>query len=163
MISAIVASTSSGGIGNRGTLPWPMHKEDMAWFRKHTLGNVVVMGRNTWDDPKFPNPLPDRVNVVVTGRPLTDPLSAKRISGDIVEEVISLQKTFSDKNIFIIGGKEIFNQCQNIVERVYLTRMLGNWFSDTRIELDKWLTTYQIKSVKPGNECTFEIWDKVFF
>lgn len=163
MISAIVASTSFGGIGNRGTLPWPVHKEDMAWFRKHTLGNVVVMGRTTWDDPKCPNPFPDRINVVATNRFLTDPLSAKRISGDIAEEVVSLQNTFPDKNIFVIGGKEIFEQCQHVVQRVYLTRMNGNWFADTKINLDQWLSMFQLKSVKPGTDCTYEIWDRIFF
>ena len=163
MISAIVASTPLGGIGNHGTLPWPTHKEDMAWFRKHTLNNIVVMGRTTWDDPHMPNPLPDRTNVVATTRPLLDPLSAKRISGDIAEEVLELQNNFVNKDVFVIGGKKLFEQCQNIVQRVYLTRMSGNWFADTRLNLDQWLATFQIKSVKPGTNCTYEIWDRVFF
>ena len=55
MICSILASTNLGGIGNRGTLPWPKHPQDMIWFKEHTENQIVVMGRNTWDDPKMPN------------------------------------------------------------------------------------------------------------
>lgn len=163
MISAILASTNNGGIGNHGTLPWPKHKEDLAWFKEKTEGNIVVMGRRSWDDPMMPKPLPNRINVVVSNRPLQDPLSARRIHSNITDQIIEIQNQFPDKEIFIIGGKQIFDSCKDIVKRVYLTRMKGDWFADTRINLDNWLTCFQIKTVRPGDNCTYEIWDRKFF
>lgn len=163
MISAILASTSSGGIGNHGTLPWPKHKEDLAWFKNHTYGNIVVMGRKTWDDPMMPKPLPNRINVVATSRPLLDPLSARRIQGDIVSHILALEKQFPEKEIFIIGGKELFESCKDIIKKIYLTRIKGDWYADTRINLENWLHCFRIRSVRPGTECTYEIWKREFF
>lgn len=159
MIAAILASTSTGGIGNRGTLPWPKHKEDLAWFKEHTENNIVVMGRNTWNDPKMPKPLPNRINCVVTSKPIPG-YFVRRIEGDVKEQVLNLQQQLPNKNIFIIGGKQIYEECESIVERIYLTRMKPNYWCDTRLHLDRMLTSFQIKSVKPGENCTYEIWDR---
>lgn len=162
MISAILASTSQGGIGNRGTLPWPKHKEDLAWFREHTTNNLVVMGRRTWDDPMMPKPLPNRINCVVSNRPL-DTIDARRIYGDVKQEILNLEKTFSDKEIFIIGGKQLYEATEPIITRIYLTRIKGNYFTDTKINLDRWLACFRIKTVRPGDNCTYEIWDRQLF
>lgn len=162
MICSILASTSMGGIGNRGTLPWPKHKEDLAWFKEHTTGQLVVMGRKTWDDPMMPKPLPNRVNCVFSNRDLNTHV-ARRLSGDTEDQVALLQSQFSERNVFIIGGKELYESTSNLVERVYLTRMKGNWWTDTRIDLERYLACFSIKSVRPGTNCTYEIWDRVIF
>ena len=162
MICSILASTNIGGIGNRGTLPWPKHREDLAWFREWTVGNLVVMGRKTWDDPQMPKPLPDRINCVFSNN-LLDTYEARRLSGDTVEEIGKLHTAFPNRKVFIIGGKELYEATENIVERVYLTRMKGAWFTDTRIDLDKYLACFRIKTVRPGTNCTYEIWDRILF
>ena len=163
MICSILASTSQGGIGNRGTLPWPKHSEDLKWFKEHTDGHIVVMGRKTWDDPKMPKPLPNRVNVVVSNNTINN-YQVRRVHGNIVDQVLELQRQFPNKDIYIIGGKSIYEECESIVDRIYLTRMKGNYWCDTRINLDRYLAPFRIKTVKPGTECTYEIWDReVFF
>lgn len=162
MICSILAATNVGGIGNRGTLPWPKHKEDLAWFKEHTTNQVVVMGRKTWDDPLMPKPLPNRINCVFSNNPL-EGFIARRLSGDTVEEVKKLHGQFPSRKIFVIGGRELYEATEPVVERVYLTRMKGAWFTDTRIDLDKYLACFRIKSVRPGNNCTYEIWDRVLF
>ena len=70
MIKAIFATDKFGGMGFNGTLPWPHHSEDLSYFREQTKGHIVVMGRNTWDDPKMPKPLKDREVYVATHKPL---------------------------------------------------------------------------------------------
>lgn len=162
MIKAILAATSMGGIGNRGTLPWPHNKEDLQWFKQHTEGHIVVMGRNTWDDPKMPKPLPNRVNVIVSNSTI-DNYQVRRIHGDISKEILSLQEQFPTKDVFIIGGKQIYESTADIVDQVILTRIKGNYWADTRIQLDRYLTCFQIKSVRPSTSCTYEIWDRVLF
>ena len=162
MICSILASTNLGGIGNRGTLPWPKHREDLAWFKEHTTNNVVVMGRKTWDDPQMPKPLPERINCVFSNNNLNT-FDARRLYGDTVEQVKTLHSQFPNRKVFIIGGKELYEATESVVERVYLTRMKGAWFTDTRIDLDKYLACFRIKTVRPGNNCTYEIWDRVLF
>lgn len=162
MICSILASTSMGGIGNKGTLPWPKHKEDLAWFKEHTTNHIVTMGRKTWDDPMMPKPLPNRVNCVFSNRDLNTHV-ARRLSGDAEDQVVTLQTQFPTRDVFIIGGKELYESTNNVVQRVYLTRMKGNWWTDTRIDLERYLACFSIKSVRPGTNCTYEIWDRVIF
>jgi len=161
MIYSILASTGQGAIGNRGTLPWSKHKEDLTWFKNHTTGHVVVMGRNTWDDPKMPKPLPDRINCVFSSRPIIE--NARRLHGDPTTAILQVQQQFPKKDVFIIGGKQLYESTVDLVERVYLTRIKGNYWVDTRINLDKYLSNFRLKSVKPGQDCTYEIWDRVTF
>lgn len=165
MIISIMASTSQGAIGNRGTLPWPRHKEDMAWFKEHTEGHIVVMGRRTWDDPAMPKPLPNRINYVVSHSHLEPQHQhlARWLLGDPATNVRRLQKENPDKHVFIIGGKTLYEACLPATERVLLTRMKGNWFADTRIDINNIQNNFRIKSVKPGDNCTFEIWDRLFW
>jgi dihydrofolate reductase len=82
-LTLIVAATRTMGIGNKGQLPWPMLKQEMAYFARITkrvpsspvaesgsgtdARNIVIMGRRTWESipPKF-RPLKDRLNVVLS-------------------------------------------------------------------------------------------------
>ena len=162
MICSILAATNMGGIGNRGTLPWPKHKEDLTWFKEHTTNHVVVMGRKTWDDPLMPKPLPNRINCVFSNNSLNT-FDARRLHGDVQAEVKTLQAQFPNRNVFVIGGRELYEATDPIIERVYLTRMKGAWFTDTRIDLERYLACFRIKTVRPGNNCTYEIWDRVLF
>jgi dihydrofolate reductase len=165
MIISILAATSMGGIGNRGTLPWPHNKEDMRWFAKHTTDQIVVMGRNTWDDPKMPKPLPNRVNYVVSSKHVAVEYQhqVRWIPGSPAESILQIQKDNPSKDVYVIGGRQLYEATESIVERVLLTRIKGAWFTDTRVQLDKMLACFQIKSVTPGNNCTYETWDRTFY
>ncbi len=65
-LNLIFAKSRNGVIGKDGSLPWHL-PEDLAHFKRVTLGCPVIMGRKTWDSlpPRF-RPLPGRNNVVVT-------------------------------------------------------------------------------------------------
>ena len=67
-IEAIVAYDSKYGIAKNGTLPWSI-KDDMAFFKEKTVGNIVIMGLNTFlSIPNRFRPLKDRLNIVLTSR-----------------------------------------------------------------------------------------------
>jgi dihydrofolate reductase len=155
MICSILASTSLGGIGNRGTLPWPKHKEDLSWFKEHTTNNIVVMGRNTWEDPMMPKPLPNRTNYVVSSHHVAKEYQhqVRWIPGTPVEAIKQVQKS----------NQKLYDATTDIVERVYLTRMKGDYWCDTRINLERYLSCFRIMTVRPGTNCTYEIWDRVLF
>ena len=57
MIKGIMAVDEKGGISKGKSMPWPKNTEDLKWFKKNTLNQVVVMGSGTWADPFMPTPL----------------------------------------------------------------------------------------------------------
>ena len=120
------------------------------------------MGRNTWDDPKMPKPLPNRVNIIVSNNPIIN-YQVRRISGDVNQQVLDLQRQFPSRDVYIIGGKTVYEATADIVDRVVLTRIKGNYWCDTRLQLDRYLAAFRIRSVKPSLECTYEIWDREMF
>lgn len=151
MICTIFATDQVGTFGNRGTLPWKPNPEDMAWFREHTMEQIVVMGRKTWDDPKFPKPLPGRSNYVISNRNIITP-NVKKISGDYKDYIKALQSVHPTKNIFILGGPDIIMDCKNIIDRAYITHRKGAAFSDVRINLQSFLTGMRIISSRPSSD-----------
>ena len=165
MICSILAATNLGGIGNRGTLPWPKHRQDLEWFKEHTTNQIVVMGRNTWEDPLMPKPLPNRINYVVSGHHVAKEYQhlVRWIPSNAVDNIKQIQKENPTKDVFIIGGRQLYEATESLVERVYLTRMKGAWFADTRIDLERYLTCFRIYGVRPGNNCTYETWNRVLF
>ena len=70
LITVLVAWDENRLIGKGNDLPW-YFSEDLQLFKKRTMGNVVVMGRNTYDS--IGKPLSGRANIVLTNRPV--PLS----------------------------------------------------------------------------------------
>jgi dihydrofolate reductase len=63
---AIAAMSLNRVIGAGGKIPWHL-PEDFKWFKKMTMGNVVVMGRKTFES--LGQPLPNRKNLVLTRHP----------------------------------------------------------------------------------------------
>ena len=65
-LGAIWTQTDAGIIGRNGDMPW-YAPEDLAHFKKVTLGAPVIMGRRTWESlpPRF-RPLPGRTNIVIS-------------------------------------------------------------------------------------------------
>jgi dihydrofolate reductase len=163
MINGIFAAEYRGGIGFNGTLPWPRNHEDMKYFQELTQGHVVIMGRKTWDDPKMPKPLPDRINYVVTNRPIGHP-GVRTIKGDVVQKIKEVQEIHYDKHIFIIGGKELIEKTSILFDNLYITHIKGNYRHDTKIQLDKFLLGFQARSARPSNDrsCTFMVYKNLF-
>lgn len=152
MICTIFATDQVGTFGNRGTLPWPMNAEDMAWFREHTLHQIVVMGRRTWDDPKFKKPLPDRINYVISNSPIIGYNTVRRLSGDIKSEIKQIQLLHPKKNIFILGGPDLIIECKDLIDYAYVTHRKGAAFSDVRIDLRSFMTGMRITSSRPSTD-----------
>lgn len=99
--------------GPNNTLPWPKVPEDMAHFKRQTVGdgnNVVIMGYNTWLSLNS-KPLKDRVNIVIspyinTYLKTENPEQNLKLV-DNLDEAIKVAATFNPTDIWIIGGKKI--------------------------------------------------------
>ena len=102
-------------IGRNGQIPWKI-KGEQAQFRKLTTGNVVVMGRKSYEE--IGHPLPNRMNIIVS-------LSAN-YSGENLVTVSSLQEAIEaagDANIYVCGGYGLFMEAIPIVEKMYITEI----------------------------------------
>lgn len=152
MICTIFATDQIGTFGNRGTLPWSMNREDMDWFKEHTIHQIVVMGRNTWDDPKLKKPLPDRTNVVISNNPITGYSTVRRLSGDVKAQIKNLQILNPKKNIFILGGPDLIMECKELIDFAYITHRKGAAFSDVKIDLRAFMTGMRIISSRPSTD-----------
>ena len=152
MIASIFSVDQTGGVGNKGTLPWKHHPEDMEWFRELTVGHVVVMGRKTWDDPKMPKPLPDRINVIATNRTIERHALIRTIKGDLPTEIERLQGIWPKKNIYIIGGVDLLMQCKGITDYAYVTHRKGSHYADVRLNISDYFTMFRACSARPSTD-----------
>ncbi len=118
MITLIAAVARNGVIGSNNALPWHL-PEDMKHFRQLTTGNVVIMGRKTWESlPERFRPLPDRLNVVVTRN--ADYAAA---GATVVHALDQAIKVGVGRTAFIIGGAELYAHAFQKAERLELTEI----------------------------------------
>ena len=111
-MKAIAAMARNRVIGAQGAIPWHL-PEDFRWFKKTTLGGVVVMGRKTFES--LGKPLPGRRNIVVSSR--------GGLEG--VENLSSLE-TFSEADyapqpVWVIGGAKVYAQTLPLCSDLYLS------------------------------------------
>jgi dihydrofolate reductase len=123
----VIANTK---LDNQFKIPWHI-PDDFKRFKKLTTGNPVIMGRKTFDT--FDKPLPSRKNIIVT-RNLPNPLDFfDKYKGEDVVFVRSLDVALSqwgNKEIFIIGGGEIYRQAIPFADKIYLTIIEGQFEGD---------------------------------
>ena len=94
------AQSTSGVIGRGGDIPWRV-PEDLAHFKKVTMGHTVVMGRRTWDSlPASVRPLPGRRNIVLSRQ--------VDFAAEGAEVVGSLDEALSEPGAWVIGGGQIY-------------------------------------------------------
>lgn len=115
----IAAVARNGVIGRAGALPWRL-AEDMAHFRRTTLGHPVIMGRRTWDSlPDRFRPLPGRRNIVVTRNPhwQAEGAAAAHSLDDAMRLLAGSPKAF------VIGGAELYAQALQRADELVLTEI----------------------------------------
>mmetsp|Transcript_64062 Transcript_64062/g.111661 ORF Transcript_64062/g.111661 Transcript_64062/m.111661 type:complete len:499 (-) Transcript_64062:217-1713(-) len=139
-VSVIVASTSSGGIGYKGELPWKI-PEDMRHFKKVTtalpdggttsMSNAVIMGRKTWESiPEKFRPLAERINVVLTSAAADASYASPYpegvlVASSVLHAVQQLSSRSDVAEIFVIGGQAAYQEALEMPNcvRIFLTRV----------------------------------------
>jgi len=115
-VSLIVAMAQNRTIGVNNTLPWRC-PEDLKHFKTLTMGHHMIMGRKTFDS--IGKPLPGRTTVIVTRN------TELKVEGCVVahslQEAITASK--DDKEIFIVGGAEIYTQALPLADTLYITEI----------------------------------------
>jgi len=125
-LKLIFARARNGVIGHNNTLPWHL-PEDLAHFKRTTLGCPVIMGRKTWDSlpPKF-RPLPGRLNVVVTRQP--DWRAEGAQVAHSVQQACELCP--ADATAWVIGGAEVYAQAVDHATEAVVTEIDADFEGD---------------------------------
>ena len=144
----ILARAANGVIGNNNTLPWHL-PEDLAHFKRLTLGCPVIMGRKTWDSlPARFRPLPGRRNIVVTRQP--DWQADGAIGAHSLAEAV--QQAAGHAEVWVIGGADIYAQALPLAASAHVTEIDAPFEGDAYApELDaSWVETARLPQTSVG-------------
>lgn len=115
MISIIVAIADNKAIGANNDLLWKL-PNDMKRFKELTTGHTIIMGRKTFESlPK--GALPNRTNVVIT----RDPKATFKNCEVFNNLKVAIDKHKDEKEVFIIGGANIYEQALPYADKLYIT------------------------------------------
>lgn len=99
-------------IGQGNKIPWHL-PEDFKWFKKMTTGNIIVMGRKTFES--IGKPLPNRTTIVLSRSGFSYP--GVQTIGDLRE----VHPENEPRDIFICGGAQVYEQALPLCSDLYLT------------------------------------------
>lgn len=127
MIALIVAYTRNRVIGNQGKIPWRI-KGEQRRFRELTTGNVVIMGRKSYEE--IGHPLPNRFTVVVSN---TADFEAENCTtaSSLKQAVETAERLHPGKHIYISGGAGLYGEAIALVEKMYITEIDAEMEGDT--------------------------------
>ena len=161
MISLIVAASTNNAIGKNNQLLWHL-PNDLRFFKNTTWGMPVIMGRKTFESVN--KSLPGRFNIVIThqaGWVATDTIVATDL-----EDALRKAAETNCKEIFIIGGGEIFKQSISSADKIYMTRVHANIDGDTffpEIDESKWQLISQLDFAADEKHMfaySFQTWER---
>ncbi len=136
-LAVIVARARNGVIGRANALPWRL-PEDLAFFKRTTMGHPVVMGRRTWDS--IGRPLPGRRNIVVTRDARWKAAGAER-AGSIGA---ALSACRAAPRVFVIGGAQLYADALPLADELYVTEIDRDIDGDVRLpplDATAWIET----------------------
>lgn len=122
--TGVVAMDPHRGIGLHGGLPWRL-KEDLALFRRLTMGHTILMGRRTWES--LPRPLPGRQNVVLTRNP------HYRAEGALVLHSLDelANHPLMSREVMVIGGARLYTELLPQMQCLCVSEVHASYPADT--------------------------------
>jgi len=156
MVNLIVAIGKDNLIGKGNMLPWH-YKEDMKYFKDTTMNKKVIMGELTFKSiiSYINKPLPNRTSIIATLTDYTYP--GIEVTNDIIKYLKDFPK---DDEVFIIGGKIIYDLTLNIADRLYITHVSKEYDGDVYFkEID--YSKYNLISEKISGDLTFSIYERI--
>lgn len=130
----IVAIDSNGGMAKSNSenlqtnlLPWHC-PSDLKFFKQITIGSIIVMGSTTFKSLNRPSGLPSRLNIVISSKPkpeFIDDLVEWMTMEKFLFEYKKLEE-LTNKKIFVIGGKMIYDQLISLCDEGGYISMISN-------------------------------------
>ena len=157
-----MAASENNVIGKNNQLLWHLPK-DMKFFKNVTWAMPVVMGRKTFESMGS-KPLAGRKNIVITRKPGWKAEGVSVVNS--VDAAVALATELNYKEIFIIGGGEIYMIAYDRANKIYMTRVHAELEGDTYfpvIEKDDWRLVSNVDN--PADEkhayaFSFQLWEK---
>ena len=115
MVGLIVARSNNNVIGKNGCIPWKI-KGEQKQFKELTTGNVVVMGRKSYEE--IGHPLPNRKTIVVS--------RSKKFEGEDLATASSVKEAIEmagNQDVYIAGGYGLYKEAIPFVEKMYITEV----------------------------------------
>ena len=129
-LKLIYARAANGVIGMNNQMPWHL-PEDLAHFKRTTLGCPVLMGRKTWESiPAKFRPLPGRANLVITRQPNWQAEGAHVVHSLEEGLTLALAHCPEGKDLWVMGGAEIYAQAASIAEEAVVTEIDADYEGD---------------------------------
>jgi len=126
IISLIVAMDRDRAIGVSGSLPWHL-PADLKRFRELTTGHHLLIGRKTY--ASIGRPLPQRTMIIITHDPDYEAPGC-RVEHSVTAG-IEVARASGEEELFVGGGAEIYAQCLDLADRIYLTLVDTDCQADT--------------------------------
>ena len=142
-IVAIWAQDEEGIIGKDDRLPWYLPAE-LQHFKETTLNHAILMGRVTFDGMGR-RLLPKRETLILT-RNSDEKMDGVSIFNDI-ESVLNWYQS-QDKNLYILGGKQIFQAFEPYLDEVIVTHIHARVEGDTYFPEDFDFSLFETVSSK---------------
>ena len=162
IISLVVAAAENNAIGKNNQLLWTL-PNDMKFFKNVTWGMPVVMGRKTFESMGS-KPLSGRKNIVITRKPDWKAEGVSVVNS--VDGAVALAEEFNYKEIFIIGGGEIYVIAFDRANKIYMTRVHTELEGDTYfpvIEKNDWILVSSVDNPaddKHAYAFSFQLWQR---
>lgn len=123
-------------IGRDGELPWRL-PEDLAHFRRTTMGRAILMGRKTFES--IGKPLPGRRTIVITRDPNWAHAGCERAGS--LAEAIALGGSaapddgrFPTDEVMVVGGAQIYRDALPLADRIIVTEIDQDFDGDAVLD-----------------------------
>ena len=129
-LALICAMSENRVIGRDNGLPWHL-SEDLKYFRRTTMGNCMIMGRNTWES--IGRALPGRTSIVITSNADYQAEGAEVVGSlqQAIERAEAVSKEADSTQAFVIGGAVLYQAALPLADTLYLTRVHAQVEGDT--------------------------------
>jgi dihydrofolate reductase len=125
-LNLIYARARNGVIGRDNALPWHL-PEDLAHFKRHTLGGAVLMGRKTWESlPERFRPLPGRRNLVLTAQTHWQAAGANPVHS----LAQALAQVADASPLWVIGGAQLYALAEPLATQAIVTEIDADFEGD---------------------------------
>lgn len=161
ILSLLVAADENNVIGKDNQLPWHL-PNDLKYFKNLTWGMPILMGRKTFES--IGKPLAGRQSIVITRNHDWQWEGVEVVHS--VEEAIQKAKEKDIKEVFVIGGAEIFTTSLQKADRIYLTRIHHTFEGDVffpQLSEAEWVLVkshLSPKDEKNPYDHTFQVWER---
>ena len=161
ILSLLVAASENNIIGKNNQLPWHL-PDDLKYFKNLTWGMPILMGRKTFES--IGKVLPGRKSIVITRNTDWQHLGVDVVHS--IEEAITRAESLGVKEIFVIGGAEIFKTSFINANRIYLTRIHQEFDGDVHfpevVDKDWQLVSSRFCEADEKNvyDHTYQVWER---